>query len=426
MKRVNNVAYSREYILRLKSNAPAIKGSVVTFTADLLEMNGTLATVGDTTLKWEWLIDDHKKQEFRSTVPHVEWTYHFPRHSNKNLNKTYKLEVTVSYWYLFFNYIMATAKLEVNVTSMLNGDLKLVQDGNQIKSMNISTETLLDQRLDIRHEDMHSLENATNIVVHWFVDCHYVRQTNEFKTQQIFTEPNRTHRIEALVEATFKPIPSITVPKLTSKLISNWRSQHKADLPYVCGNKSQTVPDGENIYGHFETNITVFDAISNLIVNGSAWIDDGDDYNLNIFCSGSPNFEYCIQQIDGPYILEGNETCDEWITIDECQQKHKLPQSVVNVKSFTVLVIIRNAVSIQRKIFVVNIKQPVLIVAAVVGAIVFTLCIIAAVVCCLVRCIHKKRSMKRKSIRSEAETTLIGQNSIKISETKRIPNKNHL
>lgn len=45
------VAYTREYLLEIKSNAPAIKGSVVTFTADLLETNGSMASVGDT-LKW--------------------------------------------------------------------------------------------------------------------------------------------------------------------------------------------------------------------------------------------------------------------------------------------------------------------------------------------------------------------------------------
>lgn len=48
----NAVAYSREYLLRVKSNTPAIAGSKVEFIADLLELNGTLADVGDTSLKW--------------------------------------------------------------------------------------------------------------------------------------------------------------------------------------------------------------------------------------------------------------------------------------------------------------------------------------------------------------------------------------
>lgn len=136
---------------------------------------------------------------------------------------------------------------------------------------------------------------------------------------------------------------------------------------------------------------SILDSISNLVVNGSRYIDDGDDYELNIFCSGSPNFEYCVRQIDGPYIMEGNETCDDWTTMEECQQNHKFPQGVLNVKSFTVLVIVRNSVSIERKLFVVNIKQPIILIATMVGTVVFTLCIIAVVSCCLVRCIRKKK-----------------------------------
>lgn len=89
--------------------------------------------------------------------------------------------------------------------------------------------------------------------------------------------------------------------------------------------------------------------------------------------------------------MEGNETCDEWTVTEVCQQNFTFPQGVLNVDSFTVLVIIRNAVSIERKLFIVNIKQPVILIATVVGLIVFTLCLIAAIACCLVRCIRKKR-----------------------------------
>lgn len=56
-------------------------------------------------------------KEIRSKVPYVRWTYQFPRRSNKNPNKTYKLEVSVGQWYVFFAYPLASAQLEVNVTS---------------------------------------------------------------------------------------------------------------------------------------------------------------------------------------------------------------------------------------------------------------------------------------------------------------------
>lgn len=188
------------------------------------------------------------------------------------------MDITVGSRYLFFDYPMASASLEINVTCMwpqfnystqnltkenlisalLNGEMNLSQNGNGIKAMIISTEDLLDINLNIRPEDLTSIENATSTIVHWFVDCHYVRKTKEFKTQEIFTEPNKTHHIEALVEASFDAAPTKNVPSITSKLITNWRTQHKADLPFVCHNKSQTAPHDDKIYGYFQRNITVF------------------------------------------------------------------------------------------------------------------------------------------------------------------------
>lgn len=134
--------------------------------------------------------------------------------------------------------------------------MRLSQDSKNVLASNVSTEVELEQKLDIRQEDLQSIENATNTVVHWFVDCQYVRQTKEFKMQQIFTEPNKTHQIEALIEASFEPLKP--VPTLKSKLISSWREQHKADLPYICHNQSRTVPDPNRVYGYFKTNVTVF------------------------------------------------------------------------------------------------------------------------------------------------------------------------
>ena len=141
---------------------------------------------------------------------------------------------------------------------MLNGELKLLQREKHVKPTNIATNTLLDQRLEIRPEDLASIKNASSTVVHWFIDCEYVRETKELNTQEIFTDPNKTHHIEALIEASFEPLPAKSVPTLTSKLISNWRTQHKADLPFVCNNKSQVATNPNKVYGYFATNISVY------------------------------------------------------------------------------------------------------------------------------------------------------------------------
>lgn len=146
----------------------------------------------------------------------------------------------------------------MNISETLNGEMRLIQNNKRIQHGNITTETTIDQKLDIRPEDLRSIENATSTVVHWFIDCQYVRQTKELQTQHIFMEPNKTHEIEALVESTFESNPLKSVPTLKSKLISNWRQQHKSDLPYICHNQSHISPDPNKVYGYFRTNITVF------------------------------------------------------------------------------------------------------------------------------------------------------------------------
>lgn len=203
-------------------------------------------------------------------------------HSNKNPNKTYKMDVSVGQWYIFFSYPLASHSMEINITGLwfgleelsneilcltntfhsipdaLNGAIKLTQSGHVVRPHNVSTTVALEQQLEIRHEDLDSIKNATGTVTHWFIDCQHVRETKDMKLQHIFTEPNRTHHIEALIQASFEPIPTKPVPTLKSKLISNWRTQQKANLPYICQNRSKITPDPTKIYGHFETNVTVF------------------------------------------------------------------------------------------------------------------------------------------------------------------------
>lgn len=140
----------------------------------------------------------------------------------------------------------------------LNGEMKLIQSDQVVRPHNVSTVIAFEPRLDIRREDLDSIENATSTVTHWFIDCQHIRETKDMKMQHIFNEPNRTHHIEALIEATFEPVQTKPMPTLKSKLVSNWRTQHKADLPYICHNRSKVTPEPNKIYGYFETNVTVF------------------------------------------------------------------------------------------------------------------------------------------------------------------------
>lgn len=132
----------------------------------------------------------------------------------------------------------------------------LEQNGFDRKSRDVAIDEPMEQRLDLRKADLQSIENATSVIVHWMVDCNHIRQTKEMHTSQLFGETNRTHLIEALIEASFESLTSKAIPTLKSKLITEWQTAHRNDLPFVCNNRSGIVPDSNKVYGYFHNNIT--------------------------------------------------------------------------------------------------------------------------------------------------------------------------
>lgn len=131
----------------------------------------------------------------------------------------------------------------------------LKQNGFDRKSRDIAIDEPMEQRLELRKADLLSIQNATSVIVHWTVDCNHIRQTKEMHTTHLFGEKNRTHLIEALIEASFET-SSKTIPTLESKLITEWQTAHRNDLPFVCNNRSRIVPDPNKVYGYFHKNIT--------------------------------------------------------------------------------------------------------------------------------------------------------------------------
>lgn len=132
----------------------------------------------------------------------------------------------------------------------------LKQNGIERSTKDVSIDDPMQQMLELRVADMKTIQNATNIIVHWLVDCNHIRQTREIYTTHLFGTSNKTHLIEALVEASFEPPLPKTLPTLKTKLITEWQMAHRNDLPYVCNNRSMVAPDPAKVYGHFARNIT--------------------------------------------------------------------------------------------------------------------------------------------------------------------------
>lgn len=130
--------------------------------------------------------------------------------------------------------------------------------------------------------------------------------------------------------------------------------------------------------------------VSQLVLNGTKWFQADDQLELDMYCTGSPNFEYCMRQLN--HTNDSNETCDNWTSIKDCHQHFSLKPIVGDVKAFAILILVRNSVSVERGVHIVMIKQPIYMVASVVGCAIFILIIILTAVYCIVRCIRQKET----------------------------------
>lgn len=75
--------------------------------------------------------------------------------------------------------------------------------------------------------------------------------------------------------------------------------------------------------------------------------------DLAIKCVGSPPFRYCTRTMSGAYNITGNETCE----VTEISQDCNIPftRFILDLEPRTILLIIENDVTIQRKTVAINI-----------------------------------------------------------------------
>lgn len=87
-------------------------------------------------------------------------------------------------------------------------------------------------------------------------------------------------------------------------------------------------------------------------MSGSLWIKKEDGLHLTVTWSGSHPYEYCYDIINGPYNSTGNETCDKWH--NSTTPKLSISKLLFEEHPHTVLIIVRNQVTIIRKALGIN------------------------------------------------------------------------
>lgn len=97
----------------------------------------------------------------------------------------------------------------------------------------------------------------------------------------------------------------------------------------------------------------LLDPLANVTVTGRNWLQQGDVLNLEVQCSGSPPFEYCYRTSTKPFNSTGNETCEVWHPIPTCQ--FRITRYFFEAKPYTILIVMRNQVTLINKEITVNI-----------------------------------------------------------------------
>ncbi|XP_046660633.1 melanocyte protein PMEL isoform X2 [Homalodisca vitripennis] len=378
------------YKIQLTSNGPVVVGATITFRASITD--GDRPPSGSFQFKWkDNAIPPHSKTvDGDFTVSYWNVTYPKDMYSPG----TYEVQVEISKWTIFY-WPVASKRLWFELTPLLNGGMNLTQNNKSVENNDVSSAAEVTHWISFSDPDEEFLaENATLIQTFWFVDCIYYGATSDLSFRYNYSDAvDKTRSVEALVVASFDPIPSPTTtqaPTTTTSTTTTLAPSTTANpqtttttvatttkvvtttvatpsnnitavvepnlkmgtnvseipiLPYVCLNTSIVPPDPKKTYGYFSSRVNVKAPVNNVVVSGgnSFWLQHGDILNLSVSCNGSSPFLYCFKITEGEYNVTGNETCTQHMLITDCQLT--LPRYFHNPGSYTVLIIITNEVS---------------------------------------------------------------------------------
>lgn len=131
-------------------------------------------------------------------------------------------------------------------------------------------------------------------------------------------------------------------------------------FPYVC-NSTKIATDPQKSYGYFRKTFTVkskcpecfvvhflnlnfvLDPVRNVNITGNNWLQHGDLLSLNVQCVGSKPLKYCVNYQKGSFNVTGNETCEEYFSLDECQ--FPIQRYLAESMQHTIIIVIQNDVS---------------------------------------------------------------------------------
>ncbi|XP_014233379.1 uncharacterized protein LOC106656757 [Trichogramma pretiosum] len=395
---------SAEGYVKLTHDGPVTLGGTITFKAELVNRRGEPPS-GSFRYTWK---DDALIQHFYQTDKTENTTSYFSvsYQSPEYHVGSYKMEVYVCKFQYLGLYCeeYTSRRVQFDVTRLLNGEVAIEQYNKTLTNEFVSSSEEAKLILDLHKGDYEYITKAaTSISTYWFIDCHRVNSSNNFRLDYNFTKADTFHTIQALVEASFDPptttaaptnitttptpmtdnstkpvtqqtnssvnvttIPSTTTTTplpstttiATATISSGNNTNNTVPLlgnlthPFVCG--SNINPEANKTYGYFQKQIKTRAPISNLKTEGVIYIKPWDLLSLAVSCNGSGPFQKCVKIIVGQYNVTGNETCKDPEVLKSCE--FSISHYFLDAQEYTVLIIVSNEVSTRIHPVAVNIS----------------------------------------------------------------------
>ncbi|XP_012251514.2 uncharacterized protein LOC105683477 [Athalia rosae] len=374
---------SNKHVVVLSSDGPVVLGGTITMRADLYMRDGSRPS-GVFIYSWQDSSPRQHKYKTEATTNTTSfWEISYPAHEYNA--GTYRIDVTVKERFLLISLLdFGNNSTEIEVTDFLNGNMTLHQPNRTVVNDCVSSKSDTKIQIDLRKGDYDYIAHkATSISTFWFVDCKFFGQSPNFTFTYNFTEPDKTHVVEALIVASYEPPvttttlapttvapPTTTLNPNTSTIMPNISTTKPPitvitpatvvtesntnptvaplanhSFPFVCLNSSIISPDPNKTYGYFTKEIKVKAPISNLTVDGTSWLQPWEMVSRNVSCKGSGPFHKCLFFHRGTYNITGNETCGESDQLESC--KFAIVRYFLEPGLYTIVVVLENDVSKQ-------------------------------------------------------------------------------
>ncbi|KAF4532408.1 hypothetical protein B566_EDAN003860 [Ephemera danica] len=332
---LSHLNFGTGYRVVLSQNGPVVLGAPITFRAELMNDYDVRPSSGTYKFHWKDNAIPKHSSESEGTETCRYWTISYPA-------KDYPpgmYEVEVAVYKIFIIPIPITSeRIFFNVTSLLNGKINIIQNNiSRGDSSYVANNSPVNQTIEIFEADANFLKhNATQVITYWFVDCTYYGQTDDLSFIFTFNGSDKVHDIEALVVASFDPLPTPSPPTTTTSTTTTTTTTTPATttsttttttttttstttttpkpttihpfqdyIPYLCLNSSIVPPDPSKTVGYFHRKLDSRSPVTNLTVTGNYWLQHGDILDLSVSCGGSPPYTRCFKIIKRAYNITG-------------------------------------------------------------------------------------------------------------------------